>query len=246
VSLAHVFQTFGISESGLDELVAGAVDPAEGRVSFRASFPEVSLRVAVRGAPAEAAATLERLAGQLRARLGPFAYGEGAVTMEEAVGRALRARGLTLAVAESCTGGLIAHRVTNVPGSSEYFRGGIGAYANQAKVELLGVSPATLDRHGAVSEAAAGEMVVGARRALGADVAVSTTGIAGPGGGTPEKPVGLVCFGLAAADQVTTSTHQLWGTRDWVKLLASQIALDMVRRHALGLPAWDPGLFRRR
>ena len=246
VSLAHVFQTFGISESGLDELVAGAVDPAEGRVSFRASFPEISLRVVARGAPAEATATLERLAAQLRARLGPFAYGEGAVTMEEAVGRALRTRGLTLAVAESCTGGLIAHRVTNVPGSSEYFRGGVGAYGNQAKVDLLGVSPAILDRHGAVSEATAGEMAVGALRVLGADVAVSTTGIAGPGGGTPEKPVGLVCFGFAAGKEVTTSTHQLWGTRDWVKLLASQIALDMVRRHALGLPAWDPGLFRRR
>jgi nicotinamide-nucleotide amidase len=246
VSLAHVFQTFGISESGLDELVAGVVDPNEGRLSFRASFPEVSLRVVVSGAPTEAAARLARLAARLRECLGSFAYGEGGITMEEAAGRALSARGLTLAVAESCTGGLVAHRVTNVPGSSAYFRGGVGAYANQAKIDLLHVSADTLARHGAVSEETAGEMAAGARRAFGAEVAVATTGIAGPEGGTPDKPVGLVCFGLATPAGVTTATHQLWGSRDWVKLLASQIALDMVRRHALGLPAWDSRLFRRR
>jgi nicotinamide-nucleotide amidase len=246
VHLAHVFQTFGISESGLDELVAGVVDPAEARVAFRASFPEVSLRVVVHGAPEEAAARLTAIAARLRARLGPFAYGEGAVSMEEIVGRCLRERRLRLAVAESCTGGLVAHRVTNIPGSSDYFQGGVEAYANSAKVDLLGVSPSTLERHGAVSEETAREMAAGARRALRADVALATTGIAGPGGGTPEKPVGLVCFALASADGVTSSTHQLWGTRDWVKLLASQIALDMVRRHALGLPAHDPALFRRR
>jgi nicotinamide-nucleotide amidase len=89
-------------------------------------------------------------------------------------------------------------------------------------------------------------MADGARRRLGADLAVSTTGIAGPTGGTPEKPVGFVCFGFASAEGVVSTTHQLWGTRDWVKLLTSQIALDMVRRHALGLGAYDPALFRRR
>jgi nicotinamide-nucleotide amidase len=246
VYVGRTFQTFGVSESGLDELVRGVVDPAEGRLSFRASFPEVSLRVVVHGRPAEAEARLAAIVPRIRERLGPFVYGEGAVTMEEVVGRALRERRLTLALAESCTGGLIAHRVTNVPGSSEYFLGGIGAYANRTKAALLGVSPATLARHGAVSEETAREMAAGARGALGADVALATTGIAGPGGGTPEKPVGLVCFALASADGTTSSTHQLWGTRDWVKLLASQVGLDMVRRHALGLPAHDPALFRRR
>ena len=114
--LVRTFQTFGISESGLDELVAPAVDPAEARLSFRASFPEISMRVVVRGADADA--RLERISARVRERLGSWAIGEGAVTMEEVVGEALRTKGLTLGLAESCTGGLIAHRVTNVPGSS--------------------------------------------------------------------------------------------------------------------------------
>src|SRR5262249_42868830 len=115
VYLAHTFQTFGISESGLDELVAGVVDPAEGRVSFRASFPEVSVRVVVKGGAGDAAPRLAAVAARMRERLGPFCYGEGAVSMEEVVGRVLREHALTLGLAESCTGGLIAHRVTNVP-----------------------------------------------------------------------------------------------------------------------------------
>lgn len=244
--LAHTFQTFGISESGLDELVAGAVDPSEGRISFRASFPEVSVRVVVHGRPEEAAARLGAVAARLRERLGEYCFGEGAISMEEVVGRALGERGWTLALAESCTGGLVGHRVTAVPGSSQYFLGGVQAYANSAKMALLGVRRETLATHGAVSEQCAREMAAGARRAFGADVAVSTTGIAGPEGGTPEKPVGFVCFGLATPDAATSASHQLWGTRDWVKLLASQVALDMIRRAALGLPAWDTTRFRRR
>jgi nicotinamide-nucleotide amidase len=247
VYLAHVFQTFGISESGLDELVAGVVDPADGRVSFRASFPEVSLRVVVHGAPDVAGKKLEVVAGRLRGCLGEFCYGEGAATsMEEVVGAALKRRGWKLALAESCTGGLVGHRITAIPGSSTYFLGGVEAYANTAKTALLGVKKETLQKDGAVSEACAAEMAAGALRAFGADVAVSTTGIAGPDGGAAEKPVGTVCFGLATASGVTARTHQLWGTRDWVKLLASQVALDMVRRVVLDLPLWDPQRFRRR
>jgi len=246
VYLAHTFQTFGISESGLDELVAGVVSPNEGRVSFRASFPEVSVRVVVRGQPDEAQARLDAVATRMREKLGEFCYGEGAVTMEAVVGQALKTRGWRLGLAESCTGGLVSHRITAIPGSSAYFLGGVEAYANSAKTNLLGVTRETLQAHGAVSEECAGEMAAGALRAFGADVAVSTTGIAGPDGGTPDKPVGYVCLGLATAEGVVTRTHQLWGTRDWVKLLASQVALDMVRRTTLGLPLWDPSLFRRR
>ena len=246
VYLAHTFQTFGISESGLDQLVAGVVSPNEGRVSFRASFPEVSVRVVVRGQPDEAQARLDAVATRMREKLGEYCYGEGAVTMEAVVGQALKNRAWRLGLAESCTGGLVSHRITAIPGSSAYFIGGVEAYANSAKMNLLGVSRETLQAHGAVSEQCAGEMAAGALRAFGADVAVSTTGIAGPDGGTPEKPVGYVCFGLATADGVVTRTHQLWGTRDWVKLLASQVALDMIRRTTLGLPLWDPSLFRRR
>jgi nicotinamide-nucleotide amidase len=242
--LARTFQTFGLTESGLDELVAGAVDPAEGRLSFRASFPEVSVRVVVHGRPAEAAARLERLSARIRERIGANVYGEGTVTMEEVVGRLLGERQLTVACAESCTGGLVAHRLTNVPGSSAYVRGAVVAYANSAKEALLGVRRETLVAHGAVSEETAAEMAEGARRALGARIAISTTGIAGPEGGTAEKPVGTVCLGLAADAGTVTRRYQLWGTRDWVKLLASQLALDWLRRHALGLPVTASQLFR--
>jgi len=246
VYLARTFQTFGISESALDELVAGVVDPQAGRLSFRASFPEISVRLVVHGPPEEADARLAVLGERLHARLGEYCYGEGALTMEEATGRALREHGLTLALAESCTGGLIAHRVTNVPGSSAYFLGSIAAYANAAKQALLGVPADVLATHGAVSEATACAMALGARRAFDSTLALATTGIAGPTGGTPDKPVGTVCFALASADGVRSVTYRLWGTREWVKLLASQVALDMIRRYALGLPPHDPALFRRR
>src|SRR5262249_14298096 len=171
---------FGVTESGLDELVAGIVDSKEGRVSFRASFPEVSVRVVVQGEPAVARERLAAVGDRLRTAIGSYCYGEGAVTMEEVVGGLLRERGLTVATAESCTGGLVSHRLTNVPGSSAYVLGSVVAYGNQAKRSLLRVAPETLERHGAVSEETAAEMAAGARLALGADVAVSTTGVAGP------------------------------------------------------------------
>jgi nicotinamide-nucleotide amidase len=233
----RTFQTFGISESGLDELVATI--PGEGRWSFRANFPEVSVRVTVRGDDVEA--RLEAFAREVYARLGPYIYGEGDTSMEAVVGALLRARGLSVGFAESCTGGLVAHRVTNVAGSSTYFRGGVTAYANAIKEEVLAVPTALLARHGAVSEEVAGAMAEGARRVLGVDIAVATTGIAGPEGGTPEKPVGTVCLGLAAASSTVTRRYQLWGNRDWVKLLSSQIALDWVRRHVLALPPLEIG-----
>jgi nicotinamide-nucleotide amidase len=246
VYLARTFQTFGVTESGLDELVAGVVDPAEGRVSFRASFPEVSVRVVVHGEPALARERLQVVGDRLRAAIGARCYAEGAVTLEETVGRLLVERGLTVATAESCTGGLVAHRLTNVPGSSAYVRGGVVAYANEAKQQLLGVAAETLAAHGAVSEETAAEMAAGARRALGTDVAVSTTGIAGPDGGTEEKPVGTVCLGLSSAAETFAARYQLWGTRDWVKLLASQVTLEWIRRHILGLPVRELPLFRGR
>ena len=246
VYLARVFQTFGVTESGLDELIAGLVSPAEGRISFRASFPEVSVRVVVHGQPAEAATRLEAVAARLRERLGPCVYGEGAVTMQEMVGRALAEKKLTVSLAESCTGGLVGHRITEVPGSSAWFRGAVVVYANELKERLIGVRKETLERHGAVSEETAAEMATGVRKALGSDFGIAVTGIAGPDGGTAEKPVGTVCFGLARAEGTVSHRYQLWGTRDWVKLLASQIALDWMRRGALGLEVPDTQFFRKR
>jgi nicotinamide-nucleotide amidase len=239
------FQTFGASESALDEMMAGAIAPDEGRVSFRAAFPQISVRVTVRGRPEDAERRLAALAGRVRERIGSVVFGEGADTMESVVVESLRRRGWRLAVAESCTGGLVAHRLTNVPGSSEVFDGGILAYSPAVKRSLLGVSAETLDRHGVVSEETAREMAGGARRVTGADVAVSVTGVAGPDGGTKETPVGTVCVGLAAEGVALARRYPLWGTRDWVKLLASQIALDWVRRQALGLSASESLLIRR-
>lgn len=247
VHLARVFQTFGITESGLDELVAGVVPSDAGRLSFRASFPEISCRLVVHGEPDAAAATLKELGDRLKETIGAFCYGEGAATtLEQVVGTLLGELDTTVALGESCTGGLVGHRMTNVPGSSKWFRGGIVAYSNAAKESLLGVNPATIAAVGAVAEETAGEMAAGARRALGADIGIGITGIAGPDGGTAEKPVGTVCFGLATKDAVVTSQYKLWGTRDWVKILSSQIALEWIRRHLLGMSLRDVALFRNR
>jgi nicotinamide-nucleotide amidase len=245
VYLSHVFQTFGISESALDELVAGSVSPAEGRVAFRAAFPQISVRLTVHGNPGDVRSRLDLLSQRMRERLGAFAYGEGDTSMEAVVGDLLKQRGLSIATAESCTGGLIGHRLTNVPGSSAYVKGGIAAYSNEAKEKQLGVLAQTLQQHGAVSEETAAEMAAGVRGALDADIGISVTGIAGPDGGTAEKPVGTVCFALSAADTAYVRRYQLWGTRDWIKLLSSQVALDWVRLYLLGNDPSESGILRR-
>jgi nicotinamide-nucleotide amidase len=245
VYLSHTFQTFGISESALDELVAGSVVAEEGRVAFRAAFPQISVRLTVQGTPASVASRLEVLSGRMRERLGSFAYGEGDTSMEAVVGELLKNRGLTIGLAESCTGGLIGHRLTDVAGSSAYLKGDVVAYSNEVKERQLGVHPETLRQHGAVSEETAIEMAVGVRRLLGADVGIAVTGIAGPDGGTPDKPVGTVCLALAAADASYKRRYQLWGNREWVKILSSQVALDWVRRYLLGVDPCESGILRR-
>ena len=242
---SHTFQTFGISESALDELVAGAVDPAEARLAFRAAFPQISLRVTVHGPPADLDRRLEAAAAALRARLGPYCYGEGNTTMEAEVGRLLGAAGATIAVAESCSGGLVGHRLTDVPGSSAWVLGDVVAYNNTVKQAVLGVRAETLDRHGAVSCETAEEMAGGVRRLLGATLGLATTGIAGPDGGTAEKPVGTVCIAIDGPTGTRSRRYQLWGTRDWVKLLTSQIALDWVRRVQLGEDPAESAILKR-
>lgn len=229
---SRVFSTFGLSESALDELLEGAIDPAEARLAFRAAFPRIQARVTVRGAPGEdLGRRLDDVEARVRELLGDHLYAVGDVGMEHAVAEILRHQGLTLAVAESCTGGLIGHRLTDVPGSSSYFLGGVVAYANTAKTDLLGVSEASIERHGAVSTEVAEEMAAGARRRFGADVGLATTGIAGPGGGTPAKPVGTVCVAIAWGDGAESSRYDL-GSRDreWIKMMTAQLALDRLRR----------------
>jgi PncC family amidohydrolase len=163
------------------------------------------------------------------------------IELERMVGELLRARGLTLALAESCTGGLIAHRITNVPGSSDYFLGGVVSYSNDAKEHILGVQHRTLLAYGAVSEPTVREMARGARRIFGADLAVSVTGIAGPTGGTPDKPVGLTFVGLSAPDGEWCERHTWHGDRETNKARSAEAALDLLRRYLAGELAGQSG-----
>lgn len=154
--------------------------------------------------------------------------------LETQIGAFLRQGGLKLAIAESCTGGLIGHRITDVPGSSDYFIGGVVAYAYEAKVALLGVSWDTLHKYGAVSRETVLEMAAGARRTLGADIAISVSGIAGPGGGLPDKPVGTVWVGLIASDGEWARTFRFSGNRQQNKASAAEAALQMLVEYLEG------------
>lgn len=154
--------------------------------------------------------------------------------VEGVVGRLLRERGLTLAVAESCTGGLLGYRITNVPGCSEYYRGSIVAYAPDVKERVLGVPRQTLVDHGAVSEATARQMARAVRRLIDADLGISVTGIAGPGGGTPEKPVGLVYIGLATADGEFVERHVWEGDRRETRTRSVEAALRLLQGYLEG------------
>jgi nicotinamide-nucleotide amidase len=217
----------------LSEMICHQTDPT---LALYASPAQVRLRLATKAHSAEEAqARMAPIEARVREILSAHIFGTDEDTMAAAVGRLLRERGQTLAVAESCTGGLIASRLTDIPGASHYFLAGLTTYANQAKIELLGVDPAIIATHGAVSEPCARAMAEGARRVSGADYAVATTGIAGPEGGTPEKPVGLVFLAVADA-QGTVVQRQLWpSTREQFKTRVAQLALSLLRRRLVGL-----------
>ncbi len=155
-------------------------------------------------------------------------------TLEARIGAVLRQRGYRLAAAESCTGGLVGHRITNIPGSSTYYVGSVTAYAYEAKVRLLEVKWETLEVHGAVSEQVVSEMATGVRRALAADIGISISGIAGPGGGTVEKPVGLVCFGLSSDTGTWTTCQHFSGDREEVKSQAADFILQYLMQYLEG------------
>jgi nicotinamide-nucleotide amidase len=201
-----------------------AMGPVE--IGYCARPGEVDLRLL-----AADDALLNRAADFARGKLGEFLYAEGAETLEQVVVRQACAKGKTIATAESCTGGMVASRITNVPGSSEIFRYGWVTYADEAKTAELGVPADLLAQHGAVSEGVARAMAEGALRASRADVAVAVTGIAGPSGGTDAKPIGLVWFAVARRDGATTVlSKNLSPVRATFRNMAAQIALDLVRR----------------
>ena len=223
----------GIGESDLAERVQDFLDASDPTVAPLAGQGKVRLRVTTRAAtPEDAEKKIEPVAEEILSRLGEFYFGEDDETLESSVGQLLKDRGATLALAESCTGGLLAKRLTDAPGSSAYFTEGLVTYSNEAKERLLGVTHDTLMEYGAVSEAVAKEMAEGARKISGSDYGLSVTGVAGPGGGTEERPVGLVWLGLADADGTIAVDLDLsaWAaSREAIRERSANRALDLLR-----------------
>lgn len=230
-----VFHTWGLAEADVDARLTGLLPQgAPIDLGLLASPTGVLVSLTTKAHSSMPAGSLRPLADEVRFRLREWLYAEGAETMEDVVGRLLTERKLTVATAESCTGGLIGHRLTQVPGSSAYVDRGVICYSNRAKSELLGVPPDLIEKHGAVSAEVAGAMAKGIRERSGVSVGVSVTGIAGPGGATPTKPVGLVYVGLHADDgQCITKEHRFHGDRSIIKQRSAQAALDLLRRWAL-------------
>lgn len=235
----RVLRLRGIGESDiathLDDLLTGSVNPT---VATYVKTGEVEVRVTTRAADRAAAeAVIGPVEADIRRRIGDFVFGVDGEDLELQLGRALVEAGLTLAVAESCTGGRLGDRITAVPGSSRYFLGGVVAYANAAKETLLGVPAATLAQHGAVSGAVAEALARGAAERFGATIGVGTTGIAGPDGGTPDKPVGLVYIGVydRRSKQAVTVERRFGGDRAAIKERTVIEALELALRQATRL-----------
>ncbi len=239
--VSHIFHTFGKTESA----VAGLLDPLARdprlHVAYRAHFPEIQVSLHVEDDDPQAAGDLlGRVAGQARELLGPIVYSEdGSETFAQAIARlnAQRRAPLTFASAESCTGGLVAAMITEVPGVSAWFQEGAVTYSNAAKIARLGVSPALIEEHGAVSEPVARAMAEGCRVRAGVDVAVAITGIAGPGGGSAEKPVGTVHLAIATPDGTEHRLRRLPFGRERTRIVSAWAALDMFRRYLVATSA---------
>ncbi len=229
----RIYRAFGRGESQYAQALRGAVDGIPGAtLHYQVKFPETLIKVVVRDVDrARAAARLEELDGAIRARIGRHVYAIGDDNLPLVVGRALLAAGATVATAESCTGGLLGQLLTELPGSSGYYLGGAITYANAEKIRQLGVAPATLERDGAVSEACVREMARGIRERTGATLGVAISGVAGPGGGTPDKPVGMVWLAVDRAELPATTFKMTWpGARDQVRALAAWWGLELVRQ----------------
>ena len=235
----RVVSTFGLGESAVGEKVRDIENDFEDlQVGLRVVFPEIHVRLYAAGVDdAEAMGKLTAAAKAVEARLGRRVVSMSGKPMAAALGERLAARGATLAVAESCTGGMIAKQLTDVPGSSGFFVFSGVTYANEVKMRVLGVKAATLAAVGAVHEDTALEMAAGARRVAGADFAIATTGIAGPEGGTADKPVGTVCLGLATPEGVRAFRHVFpFGDRDLNRRVFAATAMDHLRQHLQGRP----------
>lgn len=230
VIVVHTWRTTGIPESALYEKLEPVADIERfGKLAFLPKYCGVDVRLTIEAENAQSARErLQQAESIILERAGIYVYATGDTSLEKVVGELLTTHGLTLAVAESCTGGMICDRITDIPGSSNYFLGGVVAYSNAEKVSRLRVSEETLARYGAVSEQTAREMASGVRETTGADIGVSTTGIAGPTGATPTKPVGLVYIGLATPEEVSARKFVFGEDRLINKERATYAALQQI------------------
>jgi nicotinamide-nucleotide amidase len=227
-----VLRVAGMPESDLDQLISPVYKKYENpATTILAAAGDIQIHLRARCATeAEAMALLAEVAGPIDLLLGDRIYSRNGQSLEEVIGELLRKRRATLAVAESCTGGLLGERITSVPGSSDYFQGGFITYANRMKVDWLGVPEKIIDEFGAVSSEAAEAMARGARRRSGSTYALSITGVAGPDGGTVKSPVGTVYVGLADAGGCSVTHRQFIGDRARIRQFSTQMALDILRR----------------
>lgn len=233
----RTLRTTGIPESVLAERLGDIEALLRGaKLAFLPAPTGVRLRITVIDPDPDAAEQRVReVEERIRSRASTFIYGVEREELEEVLGRILTERQLTIAVAESCTGGFILNKLTNVSGSSAYVERGLVTYSNRSKTELLGVPEELIKAHGAVSREVAEAMAAGVRRLSGTDIGLSTTGIAGPTGGTEQKPVGLIWIGCASAQQVVAVEHRFGGSRMLIKERASQVAMELVRKILLRL-----------
>ena len=247
--VSRIVRVFGLGEGYVAEQIADLCEQTNPTCATYAKDGEMFVRVTARAVtPERAAALCAPVVEELKKRLGEFCYGVDVESLEEAVVRLLAERRLTVATAESCTGGLVAKRITDIPGSSEVFHMGAVTYANEIKTKLLGVPEELLAQYGAVSPQVAKKMAQGVREASGADFGVGITGVAGPDGGTPEKPVGLVYLALSDGRNVWVREMRRVGCtkgRGYIRFLAASNALDMVRRRVLNLGGMECAAYSR-
>ncbi len=228
---------FGIGESALEDMLLDLIDgQTNPTLATYAKDGEVTLRLTARVNPGENAdEIISPMLSEIKKRTGDALYSLEDEPLDLVAAKLLLEKNITIATAESCTGGLVSEILTNIPGISKVFMGGSVTYSNQSKSDLLGVKEETLSQYGAVSKQTAAEMAEGIREKLATDIAVSVTGIAGPDGGTPEKPVGLVFVALASKDGTVIKQLNLWGSRNRIRNVTALHVFDMIRRHVLGL-----------
>ena len=230
----RILRTATLSESAVNQALQDILKQEPRIAGLTAKETGVDIRIVLRESSAERSqAIIEKIEKTVRERLGDAVYGVDGQEMAEVVGALLKQRRLRLSVAESCTGGLIGSRITEIAGSSEYFDRAAVVYSNDAKITMLGVPKELIEKHGAVSSEVAAAMAQGIRQAAKTDIGIAATGIAGPGNESEDKPVGLVYIGLASAEGVKTNEFRFLGTRAQIRLKTSQMALDMVRKHLI-------------